>query len=285
MTGFQAGFEFTPDLMNTLVLIALLVIVLLTYAIRMAFRGRAHFDRVDREKGSALVGKSLMEMGYWSLQPVARLLVFLHITPNMLSWASFVFGLLAGICLVFGHFGFGAGFSTIAALLDTLDGLVARLTGVASDAGEVLDAAMDRYVEFFFLAGLIIYYREMPFLIILTLLALLGSLMVSYSTAKAESLNVEVPRGNMRRTERAVFLTLGAVLSPITIPWLEIRHEFPVPVGYPMVIALGIVAVLANFSAAERFMAIAKSIRAREKKAAAHALEEEKAASSKTVKV
>jgi phosphatidylglycerophosphate synthase len=206
-----------------------------------------------------------MELGYWMLSPVARLLVFLGITANKVSWASFGFGFLAGVCLAVGHFGFGAIFAAVSGLLDSVDGMVARISGMASEAGEVLDAAVDRYVEFFFLSGLIIYYREIPALQLLALLALLGSFMVSYSTAKAEALNVAPPKGNMRRPERAVYLTLGAVLSAFTIPWLETHPEFSIAIGYPMVMALGLVAVIANVSSIKRLWSIAKAIRVREK--------------------
>jgi CDP-diacylglycerol---glycerol-3-phosphate 3-phosphatidyltransferase len=174
-------------------------------------------------------------------------------------------GFLAGGFLAAGHFGFGAIFATISGLLDSLDGMVARISGVASDAGEVLDAAVDRYVEFFFLSGLVIYYREILVLQVLSLLALLGSFMVSYSTAKAEALQINAPKGSMRRPERAVYLTLGAALSAVTIPWLETYRELSIPIGYPMVMALGLVALVANVSAIERFWAIAKAIRFREK--------------------
>jgi CDP-diacylglycerol--glycerol-3-phosphate 3-phosphatidyltransferase len=258
------GFEFNYDLMNTLFLVGLAAVVALVYTFRSASRGRAHFDRVNRDGGSPMLGKNMMEMAYWGLQPIGRFLVYVHITPNMLSWASFVFGLLSGVVLAVGHFGFGAIFATASALLDSLDGLVARMSNRASDAGEVLDAAIDRYAEFFFLAGLLIYYRDLPVLMVLVLAALIGSFMVSYSTAKAEALQVKPPRGSMRRPERAFYLTLGAVLSPISIPWLETRDTFSVHVGYPMVIALGIVAILSNFSAAERLWAISRSVRERE---------------------
>lgn len=252
------------DLVNTLVMLSLAGLLVLVYGIRLAIKGRAQFDRVDRQGGSALLGKGLMEMAYWSLQPVARALVFCRVTPNQISWASLVFAILTGVCLAFGHFGFGAFFSSISALLDSLDGMVARMTGVASDAGEVLDAAVDRYAEFLFLGGLVIYYRDIPVLQVLALLALAGSFMVSYSTAKAESLQVAPPKGSMRRPERAVYLTLGAVLSPITIPWLETYRDTSIPVGHPMVLALCLVAVMANVSAIERFWAIARAIRVRE---------------------
>ena len=258
------SFEFNYDFMNTLFLMGLAVILAAAFLFRSAFRGRVHYDRVNRDGGSQLLGKGMMEMAYWSLQPIGKAMVFCHVTPNMLSWASFVFGALAGGALAFGHFGFGACFAAISALLDSLDGMVARLTQVSSDAGEVLDASVDRYAEFFFLAGLVFYYREVPVAMLLTMAALLGSFMVSYSTAKAEALRVKPPRGSMRRPERAFYLTLGAVLSPISIPWLETSNTYPVHLGYPMVIAIGVVAFFANFSAVERLWAISRAIRIRE---------------------
>jgi CDP-diacylglycerol---glycerol-3-phosphate 3-phosphatidyltransferase len=255
----------TADLKYTLAGALIILLLASAYGLRVAVKGRAHYERIDRQGGSRLLTKGAMELGYWILHPAARLLALLGITPNKVSWASLAFGFLAGVCLAAGHFGFGAICATISGLLDSLDGMVARISGIASDAGEVLDAAVDRYVEFFFLSGLIIYYHEIPVLQVLALLALLGSFMVSYSTTKAEALNIDPPKGSMRRPERAVYLTLGATLSALTIPWLEIHREFSVPLGYPMVMALGLVAVVANVSSIERFWSIAKAIRVRER--------------------
>jgi CDP-diacylglycerol--glycerol-3-phosphate 3-phosphatidyltransferase len=82
--------------------------------------------------------------------------------------------------------------------------------------------------------------------------------MVSYSTAKAEALQLEAPRGSMRRTERAVVLILGAGLSPLAAQlnpsWLE----------WPMVAAIGIVALGGNVSAIRRLAAIARAARERD---------------------
>ena len=252
------------DMVYPLVLIGLTLAVAVAYGLRVVLKGQVHFDRVDEQGGSALLSKRVMEMGYWFFQPLAKLLCFFHVTANQVSWASLVFGGFAGCSLAFGHFGSGAAFASISAILDSLDGIVARTTHQASDAGEVLDASVDRYVEFFFLSGLIVYYRVVPAFLILTLLALLGSFMVSYSTAKAEALHIKPPKGNMRRPERAFYLTLGAALSPFTIPWLEVTREYSIPVGHPMVVALCLVAVMANVSAIERLWAIAKEIRKRE---------------------
>ena len=255
-----------PELKYTLAVALLVLFLVTTYGVRVLVKGRAHFDRIDRQGGSRLLSKAAMEIGYWILSPLARALASLHVSPNQVSWISFGFGALAGVFLARGHFGFGAICATICGLLDSVDGMVARLSGVASDAGEVLDAAIDRYVEFFFLAGLAIYYREQPALQLLTLMALLGSFMVSYSTTKAEALQIEPPNGLMRRPERAVYLTAGAALSGPSIAWFESTPEFATPLAYPMVLALAMVAVLANFSAIERFWLITKALRLRDVK-------------------
>jgi CDP-diacylglycerol---glycerol-3-phosphate 3-phosphatidyltransferase len=255
----------TSELKYTLGFALVVLLLAVAYGVRLAVKGRVHFDRIDRRGGSPLLSKGALELGYWVLQPVARLLALLRVGPNQVSWVSFGFGFLAGGCLAVGHFGFGAIFATFAGLLDSLDGMVARISGMASGAGEILDAAVDRYVEFFFLSGLVIYYREIPGLQILALLALLGSFMVSYSTSKAEALKIEPPKGSMRRPERAVYLTLGAALSALTVPWLEMHREGSVALAYPMVLAMGLVAVVANVSAIARFRSIAKSVRVRER--------------------
>jgi phosphatidylglycerophosphate synthase len=252
----------------TAILFGLVTLIAGAYLVRVVRKGRAQFDRVDKQGASALLNKEMMEAFYWFLQPLGKFLVYCRITPNGISWASFAFGVLAGLCLAFGHFGSGAAFACVSAVMDSLDGLVARLSGTSSDAGEVLDAAVDRYAEFMFLGGLIIYYREIPVLMILAMAALIGSFMVSYSSAKAEALQVSPPKGSMRRPERALYLILGAALSPVTIPWWEATRDFPVAIGHPMVAALTLVAVLSNVSAVERLVAIAKAMRQREAKAA-----------------
>ncbi len=262
----------TLDLIYALALLSIAAVVAAIYGLRVLIRGKADFERVNKHGGSALLGKGVMQGAYWSLQPIARLLIFLKITPNMVSWTSFTLAFAAGACLCVGHFGFGAVFATISAFLDTLDGMVARMTGSVSGAGEVLDSALDRYGEFFFLGGLALYYREIPILLGMTLIALMGSFMVSYSTAKAEAMEVSPPRGSMRRPERAVYLTLGALFSPITIPFFEQVRPYGIAIGHPMVAALGLVAVMSNVSAAERLWVVARGARARDAEQARAAL-------------
>jgi CDP-diacylglycerol--glycerol-3-phosphate 3-phosphatidyltransferase len=256
--------EITLDLIYALALLSVALIVGIIYGLRVLIRGRADFERVNQHGGSVLLGKGVMQGAYWSLQPLARFLIFLKISPNQITVVSVAFAMASGVCLAFGHFGSGAVFATVAAFLDTLDGMVARLTGSASKAGAVLDSSMDRYAEFFFLGGLAVYYRSIPVLLILTLLAVLGSFMVSYSTAKADEFQVSAPKSSMRRPERAVYLTLGALFSPITISIFEQVRPYGMALGHPMVIALGLVAVVSNIYAIERLLGIAQELNRRE---------------------
>lgn len=247
----------SSDLLISFGLLSFAAALGIGYGLRVLFAGKARFDRTDREGGSALVSKGMMEMAYWALQPVGDLLIRFRITANGISFLSLGFGALAGVAISSGLFGLGGALSMVSALMDTLDGMVARKTGFSSDSGEVLDAAVDRYVEFFFLAGLMDYFRQDPRWFLLSAGALLGSFMVSYSTAKAEALQVTPPRGMMRRTERAVVLTLGAVLSPVFI------GSFESTTPAPMLGALFLVALLSNASAIQRLRAIAIAVKKR----------------------
>jgi len=145
-----------------------------------------------------------------------------------------------------------------ASLGDALDGLVARRTGTASVAGALLDASVDRYEEFFFLGGLAIHFRESTPMLALTLLALAGSFMVSYGSAKAEALGVPVPPGAMRRAERAVFLCAGVAATPV-FAWATADSDLPDwAARAPLLAALASIAVVANVSAVRRLRFIAQ---------------------------
>jgi CDP-diacylglycerol--glycerol-3-phosphate 3-phosphatidyltransferase len=233
------------------------------YAVRMAVRGRARTERTDADGGSVFLGKRVMEGAYWVVDPPVNLLIALRVTPNMVTAFSLLPALGAGVAVAFGWFGLGSMLATIATLSDIVDGLIARRTGVSSDAGEVFDAAVDRYGEFFFLGGLAFYYRDTWSVLLLVLAAIVGSFMVSYSTAKAEAVRVPAPRGAMRRSERAVYLLIAAALTSITkvifadTPTLSLREA-------PMILAIAIVAGVSNVSVVQRLGTIMQSLRARE---------------------
>ena len=251
------------DLSLAVLVLAAAPALCVAYGVRVVLRGEAHYERVDRMGGSVLLSKRLLEMGYWALGPVARACLAVGVTADALTWLSLALAAGSGVALAQGRFGLGALAALVSALCDVLDGLVARLGGTASDAGEVLDAGVDRYADFLFLAGVAYFYRQVPWLLVLSLAAVAGSFMVSYATAKAEALGVEAPRGAMRRPERAAYLVLGALLSPFSIRWLEPLPSLGAVMALPMAAAVALVAVVANASAVRRLAATARSLRAR----------------------
>ena len=251
---------FVIDLALSLTFVAMLGLAGVAYGVRVIARGRANHARIEREGESALLGKGPMEMMYWLMQPVGHAAVKLGISANMMTAMSLGLGLVAGVALAFGHFGVAAMIATVSAAGDALDGWIARETGTSSNAGEVFDAAVDRYVELAFLAGLAFYFRGEPLVLGLALLALGGSFMVSYATAKAEAMQVIAPRGAMRRTERAVYLTAAIAITPI---FQALSHNAAWWVA-PIAFSLALVGVVGNASAARRLSIVAAALRERD---------------------
>jgi phosphatidylglycerophosphate synthase len=246
------------DLVCSIALGIVVLTLAIAYLVRVARLGRAHHPRVEAEGHSALLAKDVLEMLCWGAQPIVAACARLRITPDGVTYASLVLGIAAGVALGAGHFGLGSLLAVAAASGDAIDGLLARRLGVSSVAGEVLDAAIDRYVDFALLAGLAYYFRAGSTQLIIALLALLAAFMVSYSSAKAEALHVAPPRGSMRRVERAVLVIGSAWLAPITSSLIGETWR-----DLPLLAALATIAALGNASAIERLASIRASVRQR----------------------
>jgi phosphatidylglycerophosphate synthase len=249
------------DLACSTALLSLALLVALAYGVRVVRHGAARFARVNREGRSPLLGQPVMQMGYWAMRPLARAACALGITANAVSWTSLVLAAAAGLAFSTGHFGLGAVLSLVSSSCDALDGMIARETATASQAGEVLDAAIDRYAELLFFAGVAVWLRRSAPLLLVTLAATAGAVMVSYATAKAESLQIAAPRGAMRRPERAVYLVVGALLVPVAA-WLRTAWGGPSWIDVaPLAASLTLVAAIGNFSAVARLAAVARQAR------------------------
>jgi CDP-diacylglycerol---glycerol-3-phosphate 3-phosphatidyltransferase len=263
----------TADLVISIVATSLFAILIVAYAIRSAVIGRVRHRRIEAAGTSVFLNKSIQEMVYWVLDPLIDFIAALRITPNMVTLGSLVPATGAAVALGFGWFGLAGVLSILAAFGDIIDGLLARKTGLSSGAGEVVDAAVDRYSELLFFGGLVYYYRTHDQCLFIVLAALAGAFMVSYATAKAEAMGVEPPRGAMRRGERAAYLMTGSSLTPIcaTIfagsPSLALRE-------LPIILSLTVVAVVANISVVQRLAAVAATLRAQEQAAARKAAAE-----------
>jgi CDP-diacylglycerol--glycerol-3-phosphate 3-phosphatidyltransferase len=200
----------------------------------------------------------VIDFGYWFLGAVIPLFRTLHLTPNALSLLSLPASLGASIAIAMGCFGIGGPLLLFAFGLDAWDGLLARELGTASNAGEVVDATVDRYNDVILMLGFLYYYRAdlVPWL--LASAALVGTVVVSYTRAKGESFGVETEIGFMQRAERALWLGVACLIAPATARLLEGPSSHPF--YHAVVMALVAVAIGTNITAVRRARLVVASL-------------------------
>jgi phosphatidylglycerophosphate synthase len=233
-------------------------LVVIFYAVRLARRGAWRSERVAKIGGTPLVGREVMDMAYWALEPIVKTFTRLRITPNQLTWSSLVLASGAAVAVACGWFGLACLLLTWSMLFDILDGQVARATGVSSMKGEVLDSAIDRYCEMIYFAGFALFVRDVPWQLVLVLAAMISSFMVSYAGVMADAMKVTVVRGLMRRHERALYLITGTGLVPVFGP--SLHDGLGVPVIATALAGCAIVGVLGNLAAIVKFVRIARAL-------------------------
>jgi CDP-diacylglycerol---glycerol-3-phosphate 3-phosphatidyltransferase len=233
--------------------LAILFGVLFAFGVKTALAGRKISDRVASEGGTLLLGAWPMEAFHWMMRGVGRLIVATRLTPDALTLTSLVLTLACIPLLALGHFAVGAFVFLLGSMFDAFDGIVARARKMSSDSGEVLDAVVDRYADAAPLIGLAMFYRYSLWQMALPLVALIGSMMVSYTRAKAEAMQVKLPPGLMRRHERIAYLGLGLIFGPLLQPILSGEVERIVPgvsiVYVATLAAVAFVAVMSNVAA------------------------------------
>jgi len=242
------------------VLVSLFAAGLVAFAIRSA-RGRAlRTERVERQGGTAVLGKWVMEFGVWMFRPAERAAVRLGVHPDAITWSSLVLQLAAALLLAVGAFGAAGWVLTLGAICDALDGAVARARGLASDAGELLDAAIDRWGETAVFLGYAFYYRGLWWAFLLAGAALAGAFMVSYARAKGEAVGVDARMGVMQRHERAVLLILSTVGSSL---WYAFHPAGGFALHPPVLVALAAIAILGNRTGWQRTAFARRELRRR----------------------
>lgn len=203
---------------------------------------------------SVFLGTFLVQYYFWVLGPVERAMVRIRLSPDALTWIGLLMSVLAGLAFGMGYFSAGGWLYLGNGTLDILDGRVARRTGRQSHTGAFFDSVVDRYAEFFVFAGIVVYYRDRLALMLTALMALLGSLMVSYTRARGESLGVVSKIGSMQRPERILYLGVAATGSPIVVAILSPAD--PRPAHHLTAAMLAMLAVTANWTALRRFLSI-----------------------------
>jgi len=221
---------------------------------------------------------------YQVINPFVRLLIRLGFTPNAVTLTGF--GLNVGVAVLFivggeegnrgdlRYVGWGGALILFAGLFDMLDGQVARLGNMQSTYGALFDSVLDRYSELFTFLGICYYLVAHHYLLgsLCAFIALIGSMMVSYTRARAEGLGVECKGGLMQRPERVVLLGVSALACGVSSAWLGGDYKLFVP-GIPfhvfetmsiLTFPIAVLAVLANVTAVARLRQAKRALALRE---------------------
>ena len=206
------------SLLPPLVLLAAFLAAFAVYCVLRAL-GKTNLEQVkhDRVFGPFLAGYLI-----WLIGPLERRLIG-RVSPNTITVLSLAGCAATGAAAGVGALGAAAWLYGLSGILDILDGRLARLGNKQTPAGALLDSVSDRWGELFVFAGYTWFLRESPWLLAV-LGAFGGSVMVSYTRARAEGLGVALSTGIMQRAERIVLVAVGtlaaAACEPATAQWI-----------------------------------------------------------------
>lgn len=175
------------------------------------------------------------------IDPVAGFFLKIGLTPNMVTGFGLLLSSGVAVLLGFGHITWAGILILISAPMDALDGAMARLKGEPTLFGAFIDSVADRYSELVILGGLLVYFLLKTDILacVLVFMAAAGSVMVSYTKARAEALGFSAKVGLLTRVERVL------VLAPCLV--------FNIPI-----VALWILAILGNITAVQRILFVRK---------------------------
>ena len=192
----------------------------------------------------------LQKVIYVIINPLIKGMIKIGITPNFITTTGSVLNVVATAMFIYAAnmseqeayawIGWGGGVILFAGLFDMMDGRLARMGNMSSTFGALWDSTLDRYSELCTLFGICYYLLQVEgweWAGIVTFVAMVGSVMVSYVRARAEGLDIERKVGLMQRPERVVVTAVGAIFCGVCANiWV-------------LVVPMIIIAVLANITA------------------------------------
>ncbi len=219
--------------------------------------------------------RTALQLGiYKVINPFVRLLIKVGFTPNSVTLTGLLLNIGVAVVFIAGgeegnrgdlrYVGWGGALILFAGLFDMLDGQVARLGNMKSEYGALFDSVLDRYSELFTFLGICYYLVAHHYFLssLFAFIALIGSMMVSYTRARAEGLGIECKGGLMQRPERVVLLGVSALACGVSAAFLGGDYKLFVP-GVPFHVfetmtiftfPITVLAVLSNITAISRLL-------------------------------
>ncbi|MBS1586904.1 MAG: DUF4833 domain-containing protein [Bacteroidetes bacterium] len=227
---------------------------------------------------------------YKVINPFVRGMIKLGLTPNAVTTIGLILNIGVAVIFVLGgeegnrgdlrYVGWAGALVLFAGLFDMLDGQVARMGKMSTTFGAMYDSVLDRYSEMIMFLGICYYLIAHHYFLssLFAFIALIGSMMVSYTRARAEGLGIECKGGLMQRPERVVLVGLSALICGIAsrfiggdyklyVPGISF-HIFETMTIFTMPIA--VMAVLANITAIKRLMDSKKALEQKDREMNKH---------------
>lgn len=231
---------------------------------------------------------SLQKGIYVVINPFVRFLIKLGLTPNAVTTIGLILNIGVAVIFILGaekgnrgdlsFVGWAGGLILFAGLFDMLDGQVARIGNMKSTFGAMYDSVLDRYSEMILFLGICYYLVSHHYFLssLFAFIALIGSMMVSYTRARAEGLGVECKGGFMQRPERVVLISISAIACGVAGSILGGDYKVYVP-GIPFhvfetmsifTLPITLMAILTNITALRRLMDSKKALDQKDQEAA-----------------
>ncbi|WP_026751725.1 CDP-alcohol phosphatidyltransferase family protein [Sediminibacterium sp. C3] len=211
---------------------------------------------------------------YVVINPFVKFLIKLGLTPNAVTFIGLLLNILVTAIFIEGaekghrgelsYIGWAGALVLFAGVFDMLDGQVARLGKMSSSFGALFDSVLDRYSELVLFLGICYYLISHNYFYssLFAFIAMIGSLMVSYTRARAEGLGVECKEGLMQRPERVITIGVTAIACGITSYFIGGEFKVYLPGTTVLVFEtisvftfpLTIMAVLTNYTAFKRLV-------------------------------
>lgn len=201
------------------VLVAILAVALASMPVYAMVARARHDPNEIADRGGFVLGGFVRSWFYWFVWPVERAALAIGLSPTAFNVGGVLCGSAAGVFFATGRVNLGGWFVLLGGIADVLDGRIARARGMANQTGAFLDSTLDRFAEVGAFVGLAVMFRDSATELAVVVIALGGSLLVSYARARGESLGVVAKVGIMQRAERLLLVGFGGIFDPAVTAW------------------------------------------------------------------
>jgi phosphatidylglycerophosphate synthase len=229
--------------------------------------------------------EKLQKLLYKLLNPVVRVFILLGISPNVVTTIGLALNIFVAVLFIIGgeqgertdlsYIGWAGVMILFAGMFDMVDGQVARLGKKSTRFGALYDSVLDRYSEMIMFFGICYYLvsHHYFFSSMVAFIALIGSIMVSYTRARAEGLGIPCKEGLMQRPERVIAIGVSALACGIVGHYTGGNQKWNLKFfGFEnfesisvFTLPLLIIAVLANYTAVQRLSACYNYLKEKDK--------------------